>query len=288
MRREGLVEPDEAEPPGSGAAGAAEPGEDAPARPSEPRSPLPAAVVVAGCPIEDVATVAVSGASIDGPGSFPPVFPSEPMPEAAPASADPAPAAIPKPGPPATSEPAPGPTPGADGASAGPGAYDWLAEFGSFGGGVAGGSLLTVEPESGPEVRGEAGVRTAVGPGSASGTAVGAATSDPSAVATSDPSGAVVADWSGAAIGSEPVDGDGPGVAGDADSPVPGRDADALWLAGVAGETEVGVGGEAAAGGASGGGGEGAPMASSAVEDAGRPEAARSPTPSASAGGAAP
>jgi hypothetical protein len=119
-------------------------------------------------------------------------------------------------------------------------------------------------------------------------------------MATSDPSGAVVADWSGAAIGSGPADGDDPGVAGDADSPVPAGDADAPWLAGVAGETEVEVRGEAAAWEASGGevggeaaawgasGGKEAPMASPAVEDAGTPEAARSPTPSASAGGEAP
>ena len=262
MRREGLVDPDEAELAGAGVAGGAEPGEDALAPSSEPRSPLPpTAVVVAGCPVEDGTTVAVSGASIDGPGSIRPALPSEPI-----------------------------PAPSADGAPAGPEAYGWLVEFGSLGDCGEGGSLLTPASEPGPE----AGVGTADGPGSAFGAAVAAATSGPSEAATSDRSEAVVAARSGAAVGSGsgPGDGDwdwdGSGVTGDADSPAPAGDAGAP-VAGVAGETEAEVGDEAATWGASGGEeASGEPTVSPTAEDAGRPEAARSPTPSAPAGDEAP
>lgn len=276
-------------------------GASAPAPSSEPRSPLPpAVVVVATRSVEAVVPVAVTGAPIGEVGSFPSAFASGPEPASA--SADLAPEPIPRPVAESASPPMPAPDPlptsGADGLSAEPAGNGWVVTFEPFGSGVAGVAVLTVESEPGPEVGAEVGVGAAVGPGS--GSAVGAV----AGAKVVGRSGETVAYRSGAPVDSGPgvaedsglagVAGspdpagiaedpgpdsvaEEPGLAGAVDDPEPAGVADGSRSAGVNTEPGVEAGCEAATWVASGDDALGAPgesEAPSAAEDAVRAESA--------------
>jgi hypothetical protein len=201
-------------------------GASAPAS-SEPRSPLPpAVVVVATCSVGVVEPVAMTGASIDEVGSVPSTSVSGPVPVPACASAGPALEPIPRPvdvsASPPMPEPAPVPTPGAAGLSVEPEGNNWLVTFESFGSCVAGVALL----EPGPGVWAELGVGAAVGPATAVGVATGAAVPGRSE--------ATVAGRSGALVDSEPGVAEDSGRAGVGGGPLPAEVAEDALAAGVA------------------------------------------------------